>query len=86
MADDNDDDKSDFDDRVVPHDQYTWRAMVMRDLRTLDRRINRCVTKEMFEAKVGPIQKVMWLIFSVVTSALVTAVIGLVVVSGKVIK
>lgn len=44
------------------------------------------VTKEIFELIVGPIKKIGWLIFTVVTSALVMGVLGLLFASGKIGK
>jgi len=83
MVDDSGDDKQDglF---YPPQDTNTWRVFMMREVDALGKRIDKCVTKEVFEAKVAPIQRVMWLIFSVVTTALVAGVLALLFQSGKI--
>jgi hypothetical protein len=75
---------------------YIWREIdqIRRYVESLDRKLQALmdtklpnyVTKEVFETNVKPIQKIMWLIFSVITSALVLAVLGLVIQSSKGLK
>lgn len=84
MASDRDDDDYGGDYRGLTPDHAAWRRMVMREMDGLKKQIEKCVSSEVFEARVGPIQKILWLIFSVVTSGLVMGVLGLLFASGRV--
>lgn len=87
--------------RLPPPTRDFYRSFVMRQIvdinRKLDREFNsidkrfdgldkKYVSSERFDAIVGPIQRVLWLIFSVITSGLVLAVLGLLIRGKDLVK